>query len=186
MVCDNYATPCYRPRAEVLDGKWISPSRTGQLKLGDVRFGSKADMCSAKGHVRFTPESGHMQCNNKCPLCANSVATLQSARWSRSVVLRSIAIGTAKRAPEKATTPLGLGAYSRHPPDRNGLPWPRDLILAARSNAGQHNLGILQANLFACSGLPGASGRPHLGYGGLWPGIAANVADGNAHRTKAT
>jgi len=29
----------------------------------DVRFGSKADMCSAKGHVRFTPnsdrESGH-------------------------------------------------------------------------------------------------------------------------------
>ena len=29
--------------AEVLDGKWISPSRTGQLKLGDVRSGSKAD-----------------------------------------------------------------------------------------------------------------------------------------------
>src|SRR5262245_11727720 len=23
----------------------------------DVRFGSKADMCSAKGHVRFTPKS---------------------------------------------------------------------------------------------------------------------------------
>src|SRR5262249_50545170 len=31
----------------------------------DVRFGSKADMCAAKGHVRFTPnsdrESGHRQ-----------------------------------------------------------------------------------------------------------------------------
>jgi hypothetical protein len=27
--------------------------------LADVRFGSKADMCSAKRHVRFTPESGH-------------------------------------------------------------------------------------------------------------------------------
>jgi hypothetical protein len=25
----------------------------------DVRFGSKADMCSAKRHVRFTPDSGH-------------------------------------------------------------------------------------------------------------------------------
>jgi hypothetical protein len=25
----------------------------------NVRFGSKADMCGAKGHVRFTPESGH-------------------------------------------------------------------------------------------------------------------------------
>ena len=24
-----------------------------------VRFGSKADMCSAKGHVRSTPKSGH-------------------------------------------------------------------------------------------------------------------------------
>ena len=29
----------------------------------DVRFGSLADMCSAKRHVRFTPESGHVQCN---------------------------------------------------------------------------------------------------------------------------
>ena len=25
-----------------------------------VRFGSKADMCSAKRHVRFTPKSGHV------------------------------------------------------------------------------------------------------------------------------
>src|SRR4029078_1527045 len=27
--------------------------------LADVRFGSKADICSAKRHVSFTPESGH-------------------------------------------------------------------------------------------------------------------------------
>ena len=27
----------------------------------DVRFGSKADMCSAQAHVRFTPESGHVR-----------------------------------------------------------------------------------------------------------------------------
>ena len=27
----------------------------------DVRFGSKADICSAKWHVRFTPESGHLR-----------------------------------------------------------------------------------------------------------------------------
>jgi hypothetical protein len=25
----------------------------------DVRFGSKADIRNAKGHVRFTPKSGH-------------------------------------------------------------------------------------------------------------------------------
>ena len=38
----------------------------------NVRFGSKADMCSAERHVRFTPNSGHAQCKNRCPLCANS------------------------------------------------------------------------------------------------------------------
>src|SRR6516164_10311043 len=30
------------------------PSSSG---IANVRFGSKADMCSAKGHVRFTPNS---------------------------------------------------------------------------------------------------------------------------------
>src|SRR5262249_42184574 len=34
----------------------------------DVRFGSKADICSAQRHVRFTPGSGHVQCNWRCPL----------------------------------------------------------------------------------------------------------------------
>ena len=38
----------------------------------DVRFGSKADICSAKWHVRFAPNSGHVQCNSACPLSANS------------------------------------------------------------------------------------------------------------------
>jgi hypothetical protein len=32
--------------------------------LDDVRFGSKADMCVAKGDVRFTPES-----DTKCDIC---------------------------------------------------------------------------------------------------------------------
>ena len=30
---------------------------------GHVRFGSKADICNAKRHVRFTLESRHMQCS---------------------------------------------------------------------------------------------------------------------------
>src|SRR4029077_7855131 len=37
-----------------------------------VRFGSKADIRSAKRHVRFTPESGHVQRTRPCLLCANS------------------------------------------------------------------------------------------------------------------
>ena len=44
----------------------------GNAPMVDVRFGSKADMCGAKCHVRFTPESGHVQCNSACPLSANS------------------------------------------------------------------------------------------------------------------
>ncbi len=35
-------------------------------------LGSKADMCAAKSHVRFTPESGHVQCTGPCLLSANS------------------------------------------------------------------------------------------------------------------
>src|SRR5207249_1125430 len=31
-----------------------------------------ADMCSAKGHVRFTPESGHVRCKDRCLLWAIS------------------------------------------------------------------------------------------------------------------
>ena len=38
----------------------------------DVRFGSKADMCSAAAYVRFAPESGHVRCKEGCPLCAKS------------------------------------------------------------------------------------------------------------------
>ena len=30
---------------------------------GHVRFGSKADMRTAKGHVCFAPESGQVQCS---------------------------------------------------------------------------------------------------------------------------
>jgi hypothetical protein len=36
------------------------------------RFGSKADIRPAKSHVRFTLESGHVQCNGSCLLWANS------------------------------------------------------------------------------------------------------------------
>ena len=36
------------------------------------RFGSLADICAAKCNVRFAPESGHVQCTSRCPLCANS------------------------------------------------------------------------------------------------------------------
>ena len=41
----------------------------GELSLVEEhRFGSKADMCSAKRHVRFTPESGHSGRQSACPV----------------------------------------------------------------------------------------------------------------------
>jgi hypothetical protein len=45
-----------------------------------VRFGSKADIRAAKGHVCFTPESGHLQCNSSCLLWAKSGLTRCSKR----------------------------------------------------------------------------------------------------------
>ena len=42
---------------------WVISGAKGQRKFTNVRFGSKADICSAKWHVRFTPKSGHVRCN---------------------------------------------------------------------------------------------------------------------------
>src|SRR5262249_48692208 len=38
----------------------------------DVRVGSEADICGAKGHVCFTPESGHVRRTSPCLLWAKS------------------------------------------------------------------------------------------------------------------
>ena len=40
--------------------------------MARVRFGSKADMRTAKRHVRFTLESRHSALQDKCPLSAKS------------------------------------------------------------------------------------------------------------------
>jgi hypothetical protein len=39
-------------------------------QLGNVRFGSKADIGLALIDVRFTPKSGHRSVQLRCPLCA--------------------------------------------------------------------------------------------------------------------
>src|SRR6476469_10042597 len=42
------------------------------VRVHNVRFRSKADMCSAKRHVRFTPKSRHVRRTGRCQLSANS------------------------------------------------------------------------------------------------------------------
>ena len=38
-------------------GAWADWTEVQHTQRADVRFGSLADICSAKGHVRFTPNS---------------------------------------------------------------------------------------------------------------------------------
>jgi hypothetical protein len=47
-----------------------------------VRFGSKDDMCAAKGHVCFTLESGHVRCTSLRMLWAIRVAKNPPARFT--------------------------------------------------------------------------------------------------------
>jgi hypothetical protein len=72
--------------------------RAGQLT--DGRFGSKADVRTAIGHVRFTPNndrksrhaanghvrfapgSGHVRCNEQCPLWARSGHSSRAIGWA--------------------------------------------------------------------------------------------------------
>src|SRR5215813_956132 len=114
--------------------------RTFAVQKGMSALPSKADICSAPAHVRYGPKADIANLGGWPSI---------SARWWRSVIsLRSIVIRTAKRASEKATAPLGLDIIIVVVPAATrltvtGFRLPRDLILAARSNAGQYNLGIL-------------------------------------------
>jgi hypothetical protein len=61
----------------------------GQSFLALVRFGSKADIRTAKGHVHFTPESGQMRCKNRCrfaPIADMAVFPAMPALLSKAKV----------------------------------------------------------------------------------------------------
>src|SRR5262249_17779738 len=65
-----------------------SPRRRSGSHAGakrHVRFGSKADICTAPAHVRFTPKSGHVRCTRLCPLWARSGLM----RCNKKIVIRS-------------------------------------------------------------------------------------------------
>jgi len=60
-----------------------------------VRFGSLADICSAKGHVRFNSESGHVRCNYRCRLWANSGLMQRSNSHTYSITSTAVASNVA-------------------------------------------------------------------------------------------
>jgi hypothetical protein len=57
------------------------------LKRRHVRFGSLADICGAKGHVRITPESGHVRCSSVSDKKVNSVMFCRFRGYERRAEL---------------------------------------------------------------------------------------------------
>src|SRR5262249_30184101 len=54
---------------------------------------SKADICSAKQHIRFTPESGHVRCTSPCLLWARSGHATSADKiilWGSSFQVRQL------------------------------------------------------------------------------------------------
>ena len=50
----------------------LSPTGAGRISARSVRFGSLAGISKRIRNVRFTPESGHAERQQRCPLSANS------------------------------------------------------------------------------------------------------------------
>ena len=69
-----------------------SPEIGRQEACYHVRFGSETDICAAKGHVRFTPESDIQRVTIGCPLRAKSghetlfdhLAGAREQRWGHA------------------------------------------------------------------------------------------------------
>ena len=77
-LCDVRFTPQSGHRVRPAGWKWL------RFELGNVRFGSKADIRVRPCNVRFTPKSGHRNSVAECPLCAKSghSASQQNRRYS--------------------------------------------------------------------------------------------------------
>ena len=89
-----------RPRG--LDARWyqsVTMLGRGSTPL-ECPLWVKADICGAQSHVRFTPESGHVQCTSPCPLWANSghsVLRQTLARYSITSSARASSLGGTSR-----------------------------------------------------------------------------------------
>src|SRR5262245_59725267 len=69
----------------------LASATSGVSQIGNVRFRSEADICTAPVHVRITRESGHVRRTSLCPLWANSGRVIQANLGNSCVALpRSI------------------------------------------------------------------------------------------------
>src|SRR5262245_7046425 len=75
----------------------------------DVRFGSKSDTGTATRHVRFTPESKHVQCDTPCLLRAKSGHG--HAHYSITSAARATSAGGIVRSIAFAVLRLTISSY---------------------------------------------------------------------------
>jgi hypothetical protein len=67
------------------------------VRDANVRFGSKAEICAAKSHVRFAPESGHVRCTSSCLLCAKSGHVRFTCHVRRKATKRPTSVASGHR-----------------------------------------------------------------------------------------
>src|SRR5262245_25654162 len=76
-------------------------------------------MCTALTHVRFTPESGHVQCTRLCPLWAKSGhgSTPPAFGWSAFAATR----GSTGSTPQKIHSSISGFSFTRELDRQNKL-----------------------------------------------------------------
>jgi hypothetical protein len=130
------------PLPEPLSGNAVARS---QCFIGNthVRFGSKADMCSAKGHVRFTPESGHAAkgkvAHRLCNLvhcCRAAIGAMVSEPYCRSMP---------DRLSDEDVSRQILGVFMRHRIPATGT-LQRNYFLEVRDGDFQRGINKAVAN----------------------------------------
>src|SRR5262249_6993243 len=99
------------------------------FSTADVCFGSKADIRTAMGHVRFEPESGNLQritacppranCGHRLPLKADIIRRQQAAYVFANPTSVSVSVSGGCKSRDKSTvvpvTPKSLGVTSSQP-----------------------------------------------------------------------
>jgi hypothetical protein len=85
--------------------------------LGDVRFGSKADIASIKRDVRFTPKSGHQALTSTHPDAANARSEAPALALHHGLRKISGSLGSSgAMASAAATALLALSSKNRRRP----------------------------------------------------------------------
>ena len=74
----------------LLEPKQRASTNKTEIAVRILNFGSKADMATLIGDVRYTPKSGQTQRRSVCPLCASSDHSHRSKLRRYSITLSAV------------------------------------------------------------------------------------------------